>query len=188
MDNMNDYPLIGVGWIFKILSRSILVIIMISVIIFACYMLVEGAQPMVYGGKDKQGQPIILSTGSTAALQHMSYWDYMADRLAASKNTPSVCQQTRVIYLAIALPLYPALYTYVALYPKSAIARHIQPSPLIPKQITWIQAPATWWNLVKEISILAFTQPQWNYTPAVGQRVQIDRRCVLPIIKLESAK
>jgi hypothetical protein len=185
MNKLVSIPISAVGRIFKILSRSIVAIISVSVFTFAGFIYIEGALPMGSSGNNQQGLP---STGSTAPLSQISYWQYMADQLIASQKTPSICQQTRLIYLAIALPLYPALYTYVALYPKSAIAQHLQPSQLIPKQITWIQAPATWWNLVKEISILAFTQPQWNYTSAVGQRVQIDRRCVLPLVKLESAK
>jgi hypothetical protein len=63
----------------------------------------------------------------------------------------------------------------------SHLARHVQPSELIPQPIHWRQAPDTWWRLVEEISILAFTTPQWDYTPAVGQRVGVDRECALPI-------
>ena len=103
------------------------------------------------------------------------------DRLEASWQTPPNCHRTRLIYMAIALPAYPALYTYVALFPESSLARHIQPSELIPQQIQWRQAPETWWRLVEEVSVLAFTQPQWNFTPAVGQRVGVDRECTLPV-------
>ncbi len=66
------------------------------------------------------------------------------------------------------------------LFPESSLATHIQPSPLIPEPISWKEAPETWWQLVKEISWLAFTEPQWDYTPAIGQRVRVDRACILP--------
>ena len=99
--------------------------------------------------------------------------------MEASRHTPAVCHRTRLIYLAIALPAYPVLYTYVALYPESSLARHVQPGSLIPQPIQWEQAPETWWRLVEEISILAFTTPQWDFTVAVGQRVEVDRECTL---------
>ena len=185
MNKLRSFPHSGVGQIFHILSRSITTITLVSVFTFASFVFIKGAQPIGPIGNNKQSLP---STGSTATLPQMNYWQYMANRLAASQKTPAVCQQTRLIYLAIALPLYPALYTYVALYPKSSIARHVQPSPLIPKRITWLQVPATWWKLVKAISMLAFTQSQWNYTPAIGQRVGIDQRCILPFDMSRSTK
>ena len=117
--------------------------------------------------------------GQNSVLGELDYWQYMAKNLEASRQTSAICHRTRLIYLAIALPVYPALYTYVALYPESSLARHVQPNPLVPQQIQWQQAPETWWRLVEEISILAFTQPQWDFTPAVGQRVGLDWNCRL---------
>lgn len=76
--------------------------------------------------------------------------------------------------------MFPALYTYIGLYPESVLARHVQSNALIPQPIQWRQAPETWWRLVEEVSILAFTQPQRDYTPAVGQRVEVDWECTLP--------
>jgi hypothetical protein len=37
-----------------------------------------------------------------------------------------ICHRTRLIYLAIASRVYPALYTYVALHPESSLARLVQ--------------------------------------------------------------
>jgi hypothetical protein len=41
--------------------------------------------------------------------------------------------------------------------------------------------PETWWRLVVEVSLLAFTQPQWDFTPAAGERVGVDESCVMPV-------
>ena len=130
-------------------------------IALAGFVLVKGSQPVdvVSIGPNSQ----------TTGLDETSYWEFMAGNLAASRQTPVNCHRTRLVYLAIALPLYPALYTYVALYPESILARHVQPSRLIPEPIEWQQAPETWWRLVVEVSLLAFTQPQWDFTPAVGR-------------------
>jgi len=51
--------------------------------------------------------------------------------------------------------------------------------------IAWRRAPETWCKLVKEISWLAFMQPQWDYTPATGQRVEVDGQCTLSPIGLK---
>lgn len=156
-------------WIGR-LARTILAVTLISLIAGCAMIAWAGSRPMGSIGSDS----------SAAGLDSASYWQYMADRLKVSRQTPTICHRTRLIYLAIALPLYPALYTYVALYPESSLARHVQPSELIPQQIQWRQAPETWWRLVEEISILAFNQPQWDYTAVVGQRVGVDRECTLP--------
>ena len=65
----------------------------------------------------------------------------MANRLQASSETPVNCHRTRLVYLAIALPVYPTLYTYVALFPESSLATHTQPSPLIPDRFRGRKRP-----------------------------------------------
>lgn len=157
-----------VVWLGR-LVRTILAVTLISLVAGCGLIAWAGSQPM-----DDVG-------GNSPAVgsDDISYWHYMAKNLQASRQTPANCHRTRLIYLAIALPVYPALYTYVALNPESSLARHVQPSELIPRPIRWRQAPETWWRLVEEISILAFTQPQWIFTPAVGQRVGVDRECTL---------
>ena len=150
---------------------------LVVIIAFVGYVLVKGSQPMDFVGADPNGQ--------TAVLSDVNYWEFMANRLAASRETPANCHRTRLIYLAIALPVYPVVYTYVALFPDSNLARHTQPSPLIPDPISWKEAPETWWQLVKEISWLAFTEPQWDYTPVRGERVNIDQKCNLPVSQMK---
>jgi|GEM_PF-1051139 len=161
------FPLKLLGRLVYFMVRLALALLIVATITLAGYVAVQSSQP-------------ILDSAGATSQGAMNYWQYMADRLDASRQTPTNCHRTRLIYLAVALPMYPLLYTYVALNPESSLARHIQPSPLVPEPITWRQAPETWWRLVEQISILAFTQPQWDYTPAVGQTVNLDPRCNLP--------
>jgi hypothetical protein len=154
--------------------KKMLVVIIVIAITITSFVIVKGSQPIGMVGADP--------SDGTVELSDMNYWEYMANRLQASSETPANCHRTRLVYLAIALPVYPALYTYVALFPESSLATHIQPNQLIPEPISWRQAPETWWQLVKEVSWLAFTEPQRNYTPEVGQRVRIDQWCNLPTI------
>jgi hypothetical protein len=86
-----------------------------------------------------------------------------------------------LVGLTIMLPVYPALYTTFAPYPASILARQAQPSPLIPDPIPWSHAPDTWWWLVKEISWLVLTEPQLDFKPGLGQKVEVDRRCELSL-------
>lgn len=142
-------PLRMLGWILSALIRLSLVVMLLAGIALAGFVLVKGSQPVGIVG--------IVLNSQTTRLGETSYWVFMAGSLTASQQTPVNCHRTRLVYLAIALPLYPVLYTYVALYPVSLLTRHIQPSRLIPEPITWQQAPKTWWRLVVDISLLAFT-------------------------------
>lgn len=168
------FPLKMLGRVVSFLVRLTLVLLIVATLILAGYVAVHSSQPMR------------LDSAAATSLGAMNYWQYMADRLDASRQTPTNCHRTRLIYLAVALPVYPALYTYVALYPESSLARHIQPSPLVPEPVTWRQAPETWWRLVERVSALAFTQPQWDYTPAVGERVNIDQDCSIYKVSLRA--
>jgi hypothetical protein len=168
-------PLRAVGLAIGFVFRLNLALMLVLIIALVGFVLVKGSQPMGEVGADPNGESTVLSD--------VNYWEFMSGRLAASSETPTNCHRTRLIYLTIALPVYPAVYTYIALYPESSLARQAQPSPLIPDPISWQEAPETWWRLVKEISWLAFTEPQWDYTPAVGQRVNIDSSCTLPLVR-----
>ncbi len=154
------------------LLQIALMVLLLAGILFAGWVAIQGMQPMGGIGADPNDP--------AAGLGDLSYWDYMSDRLAASRQTPAACHRTRLIYLALALPVYPVLYTTAALFPESSLAQHTQASRLIPAPITWQQVPNTWWRLVREISWLAFTQPQWDFTPAVGERVRVDEGCQMP--------
>ena len=170
------FPLKMLGRLVNFLVRLVLTLLIVATLTLAGYVAVRSSQP------------VGLDSVTTTSQSEMNYWHYMADRLDASRQTPTNCHRTRLIYLAIALPMYPALYTYVALYPESSLAHHIQPSPLLPEPVTWQQVPETWWRLVEQVSVLAFTQPQWDYTPAVGQKVRVDQRCIAPGFDLDTEK
>lgn len=172
-------PLRDVGRAMSFITRLIFVSMLVVIIAFIGYVLVKGSQPMGVVGADPNGESTVLS--------ELNYWEFMANRLAVSSETSVNCHRTRLIYLAIALPVYPAVYTYVAIFPDSNLAHHTQPSPLIPDPISWKEAPETWWKLVKEISWMAFTEPQWDYTPEVGQKLRIDQHCVLPLLKKDDS-
>jgi hypothetical protein len=47
----------------------------------------------------------------------------------------------------------------------------------MPGKISWRKAPDTWWRLLVEVSRLAFTLPQWDFTPAVGETMRLDKQC-----------
>ena len=155
------------------LLRITMAFMLASGVIFASFVYWQGSRPM--------GE-ISSATGVSNELQEISYWEYLKDRLDANSRSPANCRRSRLIFLTIAVPVYPIAYTYVALYPDSILSSHVQPDPRIPQRITWQKAPLTWWNLVKEFTWMAFTQPLMNYRPAVGQKVGIDRTCTLPVI------
>lgn len=163
--------LLGITWAAASLIRVGFLSVLLVGLVFAGFVIHEAAQPVGRVGADPAGQQ--------ADLGDLSYWEFMTSRLDASRETPVNCHRTRLIALALGLPLYPALYTYIGLYPESSLARHVQPSPLIPQQITWQEVPETWFRLVKEVSWLVFTQPLWDYTPAVGERARVDEGCQL---------
>jgi hypothetical protein len=165
-------PLRAVGFTLSFIFRMMLVFIIIIAITITGFVIVKGTQPMGTIGADPSGDSNVLGD--------MNYWEYMANRLQASSETPANCHRTRLVYLSIALPVYPVIYTYVALFPDSSLATHTQPNPLIPEQISWKEVPDTWWQLVKEVSWLAFTEPQWDYKPMVGDRVKMDLTCSIP--------
>ena len=54
----------------------------------------------------------------------ISYWQSMRERIGAICELPAKCQQLHFTSFAIAVPIYPALYTIVGLYPDSYIAKH----------------------------------------------------------------
>jgi len=166
------FPIRAVGSALGFIFKMILVLIIVIAITITGFVIVKGSQPIGMVGADTNGDAVVLSD--------MNYWAYIANRLQASSETPANCHRTRLVYLAIALPVYPIVYTYTALFPESSLATHLQPNPLIPESISWREAPETWWQLVKDVSWLAFTEPQLDYTPTMGHRAKVDESCKLP--------
>jgi hypothetical protein len=102
----------------------------------------------------------------------MTYWQFMRERIGAIRELPAKCQRMHFTSFAIAVQLYPALYTYIGIYPESYLARHTQPDPLILKDIGWVDVPDTWWRLVEDVSWEAWitqhlptVMPECNLTP-----------------------
>jgi hypothetical protein len=162
-----------IGRLLSLTIRLALTLMLVAVLPLGSFFTWKGSQPIGVVGVDNQGL--------TAILINLNYWEFMAGRLVASRETLASCHRNRVVGLTIMLPFYPVLYTAFALNPDSALARNAQPSPLIPDSITWHQVPGTWWWLVKEISWLVLTEPQLDFKPGVGQKVGEDRRCDLPL-------
>ncbi len=120
---------------FGILIRLLLALVLITGLILVVFVAYKGSQPMPQAGADG-----------------MTYWQFVRERIGAIRELPAKCQRLHFTSFAIAVPLYPALYTIVGLYPESFIARHTQPDPSIPKDIGWSDAPDTWWRLVEDVS------------------------------------
>lgn len=90
----------ALGGAVKILFRLGMAVVLLVGITLAGYVLVKGMQPVGVLSAEPNNQ--------ISGLQETSYWEFMAGSLAASRQTPVNCHRTRLAYLAIALPLYPA--------------------------------------------------------------------------------
>ena len=128
--------------VLVLLIRVILALILIAGLIFVGFVAYKGSQPMQQAGANG-----------------MSYWQFMSERIGAIRELPAKCQQMHVSAYLLAVPLYPALYTFVGLFPDSFLARHTQPHPAIPKNVRLIDAPNTWWSLVETVSWDAWVTP-----------------------------
>jgi hypothetical protein len=120
---------------FGVFMRLLLAFILIAGLILVAFITYQGSQHMPQAG-----------------AYGMTYWQFLRERIGAILELPAKCQQMHFTSFAIAVSFYPALYTYDGLYPDSFIARHTQPDPSIPKNITWSDAPGTWWSLVEDVS------------------------------------
>ncbi len=117
------------------LMRLLLALALIAGLVLVAFVAYRGSQPM-----------------QLASAEGMTYWQFVRERIGAIRELPAKCQQMHFTSFAIAVPLYPALYTYVGIYPESYLARHTQPDQSIPKDIGWADAPDTWWRLVEDVS------------------------------------
>ncbi len=106
--------------VLEMILRVLLAFVLIAGLILVAFVAYKGSQPMQQDG----------AIG-------MSYWQFMRERIGAIRELSAKCQQLHFSSFAIAVPLYSALYTFVAIYPESYIARHTQPDPSITKDIGW---------------------------------------------------
>jgi hypothetical protein len=128
--------------VLGVFIRVILALVLIAGLVFVAFVAYKGSQSMQQDGADG-----------------MTYWQFMRDRISAIRELPAKCQQMHFTGYLLAVPLYPALYTYVGLFPDSFLARHTQPHPAIPKNVQLADAPNTWWSLVETVSWDAWVTP-----------------------------
>ena len=126
----------------SIVIRIFAILIVIAGLVFAGFVAYRGSQPM-----------------QIKAANGMTYWQFVSDRIKAIHELSARCQQLHFTGYFLSVPLYPALYTFIGLFPDSFIARHTQPDPAIPKSIHWYEVPDTWWSLVETISWQAWVTP-----------------------------
>ena len=138
-----------------IFTRLLLALALIAGLVLVAFVAYRGSQPKQIAGADG-----------------LTYWQFVRERIGAIRALPAKCQQMHFTSFAIAVPLYPALYTYIGIYPQSYLARHTQPDPSIPKNIGWADAPDTWWRLVEDVSWeawvthhLPWVMPECNLKP-----------------------
>ncbi|MFZ2095144.1 MAG: hypothetical protein WAV05_00775 [Anaerolineales bacterium] len=75
------FPLRAVGFALSFIFRMILVLIVVIAITTTGFVIVKGSQPIGMVGADPNGDNAVLSD--------INYWEYMANRLQASNETPS---------------------------------------------------------------------------------------------------
>ncbi len=131
-----------IGKILSGISRAFLSAVLIFVLVLGSFIAYRGSQPM--GIKEAHG---------------LTYWQFVSNRVNAIEAMPSKCQRMHFTGFAIAITIYPTLYTYIGLYPDSLLARHAMPDPHIPKHVNWPDVPNTWWSLVESVSWEAWVTP-----------------------------
>jgi hypothetical protein len=108
---------------------------LVAELVFVAFAAYKGSQPM-----------------QLASADVITYWQFVRERIGAIRELLAKCQQMHFTSFSIAVPLNPALYTLVGIYPDSYLARHTQPDPSIPTDIGWSDAPDTRWRLVEDVS------------------------------------
>lgn len=126
----------GFHLVFKIFKNALLLMV-IAMILFIAY---RGNQPM----------------SVPQAPQGLTYFEFMADRIDAAKTVkPSQCGWGMMLSLAVLGPIYSVVYTTVAIYPDSALAKGTAPDPDIARDVagaTWYEIPDIWWKTVERLS------------------------------------
>jgi hypothetical protein len=131
-----------VSIVIRLIVRTILALIVISLVISVVFVAIRVSQPMQL--KQANG---------------MTYWQFLNDRLGVIMQKPAKCQELHILDYVLGVTIYPALYTFVGIFPDSFLARHTMPYPLIPKNVKWYEAPNTWWSLVEAVSWDAWVTP-----------------------------
>lgn len=119
------------------LAWSLVVIVICLAMIFIAY---KGNQPM----------------SVQAAPKGMTYFEFMADRIDATKVVkPTQCGWGMFLTLAVLGPTYSVLYTEIGVHPGSFWDRVSAPDSSIPKGVAgskWYEVPHIWWRVVEQLS------------------------------------
>jgi hypothetical protein len=107
----------------------------------------------------KANQPMSVS----GAPEGMTYIEFMKDWIdAAKKVEPSRCGWGMMLSLTAIGPIYSVVYTAVAIYPESTLAKLTASDPDIPKGVEgakWYEVPGIWWGVVERLSWTMLGKP-----------------------------
>lgn len=124
----------------NLIYKSVIFVLISSLILSCVYIGYKGNQPMTV----------------PQAPEGMTYFDFLQDRIDAVKEfKPARCGVGTFASLAILGSFYSALYTYVAVRPKSFIAKVTAPDADIAKNVegaNWMEIPGVWWKTVERLS------------------------------------
>jgi hypothetical protein len=101
----------------------------------------------------------------------MTYWAFIEDRLAAAREVePARCGTGKLVFFAVATPVYSVLYTYVGVFPDSFLAKVTAQDSNISQGApgtSLTDIPEIWWNTVERLSwsALARRTPACNFRP-----------------------
>ncbi len=128
--------------LFSLFIRFFVAVVIVIALTFGGFIAYRGSRAMDI--KDAHG---------------ITYWNFVKDRVEQIREKPLKCQELYFGSFTIGILIYPALYTYIGLYPDNLLARHVMPSPLIPKKIRWMDVLETWWSVVEGITWDAWAVP-----------------------------
>ena len=97
------------------------------------------------------------------APEGMTYVEFMQDRIDAAKSVePSRCGWGMMLSLISLGPIYSVVYTAVAIYPESTLAKMTASDPDIPNGVEgamWYEVPGIWWGVVERLSWTMLGKP-----------------------------
>ena len=148
-----------VGVVFVLIRKILSIALILAICVPLLFVAYKGGQPM---------QVSQVPAG-------MTYWQFMADRIDATKEVkPSRCGWGMFLSLAALGPLYSAVYTEVGVHPRGFLAGVTAPDPDIPKGVenaSWRQVPHIWWGVVERLSwtMLGKANPGCRFRPILAE-------------------
>lgn len=136
-----------ISMIFRFITRLILILALLLGTISCLFIGYHGNQPMKI----------------TQIPSRITYWQFMQDRINASKTTkPVQCGYGMLVFYALTVPFYSVLYTHVGLHPDGFLARVTARDANIPRNVQdtpWYGIPNLWWSVVERLSWSALARP-----------------------------